>query len=255
MNTPSVSTELLYDAAANGWRRSGPVLLSDYTARPFLLDWCDPVADAHVLDIGCGEGYMARELAKRGACKVLGIDISSEMITQAHAAGTADGRLEYRVGDVSSAQLVLPGTVDLALAAFLFNYLTVAQMETVLARVRAALRVGGRFVFAVPHPALAFVRAHEAPFYFDAAGQDYFSGRDHLFEGHIWRRDGVKLPVRSVHKTWSDYFRALRGAGFTAMPEVEELHVTEEHVQFDRAFFEPLRGTPLHVAMRVTREE
>jgi 2-polyprenyl-3-methyl-5-hydroxy-6-metoxy-1,4-benzoquinol methylase len=44
------------------------------------LQRCDPIADKHVLDIGCGPGHYSVELARRGAGEVLGIDIAPAMI-------------------------------------------------------------------------------------------------------------------------------------------------------------------------------
>ncbi|MGK0431950.1 MAG: hypothetical protein ACJA0V_001085, partial [Planctomycetota bacterium] len=38
----NVTTRELYNDASNDWQRSEPVLLSDFTARPFLLKWCEP---------------------------------------------------------------------------------------------------------------------------------------------------------------------------------------------------------------------
>ena len=46
----------LYNSTSEGWKREAPAYVSDYTARAFLLDWCEPLAGARVLDIGCGEG-------------------------------------------------------------------------------------------------------------------------------------------------------------------------------------------------------
>jgi SAM-dependent methyltransferase len=252
MSSLPPSTAQIYNAAAEQWRRTAPVLLSDYTARPFLLNWAGSLQESSVLDLGCGEGYVARQLVERGARKLFGVDVSAEMIERARQAGDADGRLRYEVGSAMQTW-VEPGSIDLGMAVFLFNYLTVDEMQVVMKQVFTALRPGGRFVFSVPHPALAFSRPHTEPFYFDAGNHGYFSGKDALFEGKIWRRDGVAVPVRCVHKTWSDYFRALAAAGFVEMPEVEELHVQEEHIALDPAFFGPLRDVPLHVAMRIHR--
>ena len=115
------------------------------------------------------------------------------------------------------------------------------------------LRPGGRFVFAVPHPSLPFMRAEEPPLYFARQDAGYFSGRDPNFEGRIDRRDGVSVPVRCVHKTLADYFRALGAAGFQSMPEVEELWATPEILAVDPAFFGPLEDQPLHLAFRLAK--
>ncbi|MEK7815656.1 MAG: class I SAM-dependent methyltransferase [Pseudomonadota bacterium] len=60
------------------------------------------VAGARLLEIGCGVGYLHRQLLRDGAMRALGVDISEAMLVQARelarAAGLAD-RAEYRQGD------------------------------------------------------------------------------------------------------------------------------------------------------------
>lgn len=245
------STASVYDRAAESWRRTEPILLSDFTARPFLLDWCAPVDGLRVLDLGCGEGYVSRELESRGAAAVQGIDVSAEMIVRAKQQAGSSGRLSFEVGDASRLDHLPDACVDLAVAVFLFNYVDRATMASIMAEVVRVVRPGGRFVFSVPHPSLAFQRPEEAPFYFRRGGAGYFGGRDAQFEGRIWRRDGESVPVRCIHKTFDDYFAALRVAGVQGLPEVRELHVTDEHVAFDPEFFGPLVETPLHLAFRL----
>jgi len=244
----SEATSTIYDRVAGNWARNEPVLLSDYTARPFVFRACEPLQGKSVLDLGCGEGYVARTLAAKGTSRILACDISAGMVEKAREAeARAPLGIEYRVGD-ASADLGLPeASFDLAIAVFLFNYLDTTQMLRVMRTAHRALKPGGRFVYTVPHPSLPFLRPMEAPFYFDRGAHGYFSGRNQLFEGRIWRRDGVDVPVRCVHKTFADYFDCLAQAGFAALPKVVELKVTDEHVAFDRPFFEPLYGHPLHV--------
>lgn len=249
------TTAKLYDTSAGNWRRREPVLLSDYTARPFLLEWCGDVEGQTVLDLGCGEGYFARQLLARGVALVEGRDVSREMVEAGRAAIEAEdrGRIRLEVGDATDLRDHADGAYDLVVAVFLFNYLDRAQTQATMAEVARVLAPGGRFVFAVPHPSLPFLRPEEEPFYFSRGEHGYFSGRDALFEGKIWRRDGEAVRVRCVHKTLDDYFAALGAAGFGRMPEVKELHATEEHLALDPRFFGPLRDQPLHMAMRIVR--
>jgi len=274
------TTAALYDEHAADWARDQRLLLSDFTARPRVVEELDP-AGTHVLDLGCGEGYVARLVARAGASFVHGVDNSPAMVERARAAVPADlaNRMRFKVADVTQLGGTLRhedrsngpspiGVWSRAMAVFLFNYLTRAEMEGVLRVVRRSVVPGGRFVFTVPHPCFPYMRKVptaseipreltgnlpliQRPFYFDTGGLDYFAGVDRTYEGQIWRRDGVAVPVRCVHKTWADYFEALDRAGFTRTPKVVELHVTDEHVEVDPTFFGPLRGYPLHVLFRV----
>ncbi len=76
----------MFDQNAEQWARQEPMVLSDFTARPLVLQELAPMTGTHVLDLGCGEGYVARLVAQAGAQSVFGIDISSEMVERARQA-------------------------------------------------------------------------------------------------------------------------------------------------------------------------
>ncbi|RYD69874.1 MAG: class I SAM-dependent methyltransferase, partial [Sphingobacteriales bacterium] len=57
--------------------------VSDYGAD--VLQWLAPKADEHILDVGCGTGQLAAQIAESGAV-VLGTDASADMVTNAKAA-------------------------------------------------------------------------------------------------------------------------------------------------------------------------
>jgi ubiquinone/menaquinone biosynthesis C-methylase UbiE len=243
-------TRILYNEQAESWQRTKPILLSDYSARPFVLDLCEPVKNARIFDLGCGEGYVARQLMNRGAASVIAMDISEKMIDAAKAAQTTG--IDYTVGDARSLANFENESFDLVLAMFLFNYLTVEESAQTIKEIYRILKPGGAFVMAVPHPSLPFLRKKEFPFYFEPHG-DYFSGRNVLFPGQIWRLDRVPVHVQCVHKTWEDYFNCFIHAGFKKIPLVKELHISEEHVKLDEEFFSPLLGTPLHTAFKLVK--
>jgi toxoflavin synthase len=267
-----VSPAQLYEANSQKWVRREPSCLSDFTARPAIFELCEPVKDAVVLDLGCGEGYCSRELMKRGARQVIGVDISANLIAAAQAEEAHQPLgIRYLQGNSTSILEVLQadGLVaggdeqfDLIVAVFLFNYLTFHEMLQCMTQVQQLLKPGGRFVFAVPHPSFAFLSQSKTTFHFNIQNNTqnnggswgYFSDRDRLLSGEIARRDGTRLPVQVRHKTMQDYFNALQRSGFTALPTVQELTVSQEQIQQDRAFFGSLQDMPLHIAFNIQKQ-
>jgi len=246
-------TKKIYNENAEKWLRLEPSSLSDFTARPLVFDACGELTGRSVLDIGCGEGYCARELKRRGAGDYLGMDLSSQMIEAAQAQEEKDQYgIEYQAGNVVESEFARQ--FDLCIAVFLFNYLRVEDMQRVFSKVYETLEPQGEFIFSVPHPFFPFVRSEQAPpFYFESTGKNYFTDVNQQFEGKIWKRDGEPLHVQCVHKTFTDYFDGLRQAGFSTMPEISELTVTPELVAMDEAFFSPLLNAPLHVLFKVRK--
>ncbi|HKK53410.1 MAG TPA: class I SAM-dependent methyltransferase [Myxococcota bacterium] len=246
-----METEALYDRNAGIWSRNEPRSISDFTGRPAIFDLCGDVKGARVLDLGCGEGYCSREMALRGADEVLGIDLSTGMVEQARAREEIDRLgIRYRRGNVVRLETE-SDRFDLVLAVFVFSYVTCEEMERAFREVRRVLAPGGRFVFAVPHPGLPFMREQRPPFYFDTRGGGYFSGQDERYSGAIECIDGGALPVHLVHKPLESYFDALASAGFERMPILRELRVLEAHLDARPELFGPLADLPLHLALRV----
>tara|TARA_R110002096_G_scaffold209791_4_gene396975 strand:+ start:1290 stop:2036 length:747 start_codon:yes stop_codon:yes gene_type:complete len=248
-----LDTEKVYNDNAGKWLRLEPASLSDFTARPAVFDACGSLHARSVLDIGCGEGYCARELKRRGAGDYLGIDLSSEMIAAARAQDAKDQYgIEYRTCNVL--EFVPERQYDLCVAVFLFNYLRVEEMQRVFSMVYTALNPAGEFIFSVPHPLFPFLRPEQTPpFYFSVENKNYFEAVDQKLEGEIWKRGGEPLHVQCVHKTLGDYFNAFRESGFCTMPEVTELTVTPELAARDEAFFAPLLNTPLHLLFKIRK--
>lgn len=249
-----MSEAAVYDRTASRWARDEPSSLSDFTGRPAVFELCGDVRGLTVLDLGCGEGYCTRSLRRAGAARVVGVDASAEMLKLAREAEQRQPLgIDYRLVDVVT--LNEPRRYDLITAVFLFNYLSLDAMDEVLERVMEHLEPGGRFVFSVPHPAFQFLHNGAAPFYFERTNGGYFAARNRRHAGKIHRIDGTQLEVAAIHKTFEDYFSALRKAGFAAMPIVRELGVGPEHVAFRPEFFGPVVDVPLHAAFAVDKGE
>lgn len=99
-----------------------------------------------VLDLGCGEGQIARQTAEAGARFVTGIDRSHNQVREAIARGGSPG---YLVGD--AADLPFSGaSFDGVVACLVLEHLE--RLDDALAEVARVLRVDGRFVLFLNHP-------------------------------------------------------------------------------------------------------
>jgi SAM-dependent methyltransferase len=176
------------------WAHSGPPFFA-------LL----PVPGRATLEVGCGEGRVARDLAARGHT-ITGVDASPTLLD---AARSADAEGTYVLAD--AAELPFPdGSFDLVVA---FNSLM--DVQDMPGAVREAARVlepGGRFCVCVTHPladAGRFTsREAEAPF---VIGDSYFGRR--RFE-ETFARKGFEITFRGWCYPLEAYFLALEQAGF-----------------------------------------
>ncbi len=119
----------------------------------FLVEHLRLTPGARVLDMGCGTGRHAVELARRG-CQVTGVDISSGMLAQAQAAADRAGvsvtwvhspAQEYRAAQPFDAVYsVCEGALSLLAKADPFD-----RDIQVLAVLFAALKPGGRALVTV----------------------------------------------------------------------------------------------------------
>lgn len=112
-----------------------------------VLDRAEIASGARVLDVGCGNGAMTLDAARRAAGGVAhGLDISEPMITlareRARAAGAHNARFE--IGDAQTATSESPFDVVVSRFGVMFFDDPVAAF----ANIRKALRPGGLLVFA-----------------------------------------------------------------------------------------------------------
>ncbi|MCF3103215.1 class I SAM-dependent methyltransferase [Streptomyces roseoverticillatus] len=180
--------------------------------RDILLDRLpELLAGQRVLDLGCGEGIIARAVAARGAC-VLGIDPSPRMIE--HARDVERSRpsgAAFSVDDGCTLATVGTGSVEWVTAGLSLN--NVPDLDAALAAVRRVLVPGGFLVFTIPHPCF------EAPHATWTETEDGTVRRvvgDYLTEG-FWRSSNPKGARRAgnQHRTFSTYLTALVRHGFT----------------------------------------
>ena len=107
-----------------------------------------------ILDVGCGNGALARRLAEEGA-QVTAVDFSEEMIRLAkrRSRGIASG-IDYRVADATDKEALLAlGAGHFAAIVCSMTLMDIPIVAPLFQAASEMLRPDGRFVFATMHPA------------------------------------------------------------------------------------------------------
>jgi 2-polyprenyl-3-methyl-5-hydroxy-6-metoxy-1,4-benzoquinol methylase len=119
--------------------------------RRFLLEHVSP--GMRVLDVGCGEGVFAAELARAGA-EIVGIDVAEEPLRRAHA---RQPELDLRLVDGEGEWPLADASFDVVWAGEVIEH--VADTAAWLSEVRRVLRSGGPLLLSTPaHGPLTMLR-------------------------------------------------------------------------------------------------
>ena len=110
--------------------------------QPALSAVMPDVSGKVVLDIGCGSGDFAAKCVSEGAARVIGIDISENMIADAKEKYT-DGRLDFIRVAFEDLELE-DASIDLVVSSLAFHYM--ADFRSVMEKVSTVLRDGGELV-------------------------------------------------------------------------------------------------------------
>ncbi|MEU9294911.1 class I SAM-dependent methyltransferase [Streptomyces sp. NPDC048266] len=203
-----------YDEIGEAYEGFKSLPLERFAVVPGFLALVGDVRGRSLLDLASGTGFCSREFRRRGAADVLGIDISSEMVSVARRLEeSAPLGVRYDVGDVAELR-PLGKRFDIALAVQLLSYAEDrATTERMCRNVRRHLKPGGEF----------FVLNQSPDFRFDGPTPDKYGFRSELTGEEAETGPRVRItalldppvsfvanrPRREVYET------SLRAAGFT----------------------------------------
>ena len=114
-----------------------------------VVDAVTRLRPATALDLGCGEGWLARALHERGV-RVTGVDAIPELVERARKAGGGDFT-------VATYEDIAAGALDLRVDMVVANFALIGgpAVDALIARVPSLLNAGGHLVIQTLHPVVA----------------------------------------------------------------------------------------------------
>lgn len=208
-----------YDEIADWYneRVHADLLLYDLFV-PDLLRLIGNVEGQHVCDLACGQGVIARQLARMGA-SVVGIDVAVKMLEYARRDEEMEPRgIVYLHDDAQTLSAIADATFEGVVCNMAL--VDIPDIAATCHTVHRILKEGGWFVFSITHPcflppASTWMNGEDGTVYREVRG--YFT------EG-FWRSDnprGVRGQVGAYHRMLSTYLNALAEAGFVLERTVE----------------------------------
>jgi ubiquinone/menaquinone biosynthesis C-methylase UbiE len=233
-----------WDAIADQWVAHADV--NDYRNHylmPRMLSLLGEVAGKSILDLGCGEGGYARELARRGA-SVTGVDGSERLIQIAQERTEAEGVvIRFVSANADALDGIADASFDVVVASM--SLMDVENYEGAIGEVHRLLSSGGELVMSITHPCFS---APVSEWVRDGVGNLQFFAVDRYFERTAWEDRYGSFTVLRRHRPLEDYMAAPLRCGFL-LREFCEPSVTDQ--ELSRSYrFRKLARIPFFLFLR-----
>jgi ubiquinone/menaquinone biosynthesis C-methylase UbiE len=180
---------------------------------PNLLALVGEVEGEVICDLACGQGWVARELARRGA-QVTGLDLAPNLLALARGYEEQEPLgIVYVQGDAECAEQLRDSQFTGCVC--VMALINIADLRAAFESIRRILKPGGWLVFAIPHPCF------ETPHAQWTALPDPEHATARIVTGYFDERqwfssnpDGVRSRVADHHRMLSTYLNRLCAAGF-----------------------------------------
>ena len=206
---------------------------------PAMLQAIGEPAGLAILDAGCGEGYLSRILARRGAT-VVGVDFSAKLIEAARIQNATDALpISFDIASVDELPYA-DDTFDLVVCNHLVNDLY--DPSKPISEFARVLRHGGRLIILMLHPCFYNKHAERDQATNGLIASSYFETRS---IEQVFEVDGLTSPVANTawFRPLEFYTEELRRSRF-AITSLTEPHPSSKQVQTDgwwrKGFTRPL---------------
>jgi 2-polyprenyl-3-methyl-5-hydroxy-6-metoxy-1,4-benzoquinol methylase len=216
------------EEAIRRWDRHARRLMANFTSEgdahrivllnPVLFDLLGPVHGKAILDTGCGDGYLSRLLAQRGAT-VTAVDFSTAMLELAKARTPAHLAITYHQGNCEALAFLEGAQFDVVVSNMVLQDLP--DSEAAIAEAYRLVKPGGVYMCSILHPCFW---TPESGWERDGAGQKRYWRVDAYFtEGRLEQPFPADTPepLFRYHRTLTSYMATLLRTGFGVEALVE----------------------------------
>lgn len=189
--------------------------INEAIEQPALRGLLPALSGLDILDLGCGDGELARWCLEQGAQRVVGVDLSQRMLALARERTAADSvepaRIQYVRSGLEQVQFA-PASFDVVTSSFALHY--VEDYTGTVRHIAGWLRPGGTLVYSVEHPVVTAQVAKQG-WVADHVGRRLFWALDDYADEGIrhqrWFVDGVV----KYHRTVASLVNGVVAAGLT----------------------------------------
>lgn len=183
---------------------------------PTLLRLMGKVQGKQIIDVGCGSGVFAAELAERGA-NVIGVDPSREMIRIANReyGNKSDVKFYSQSIEIFAASFT---DMKFDIAVSNMALVTIQDLDCALYAINSLLQPHGKLVFNITHPCYwNQYRQYESNGVFEYMKEHAQRGKFIISKDN----SGLPSPTTHFHRPLQKYFQSLWDASFIVEKVVE----------------------------------
>ena len=115
---------------------------------PAMIKMVGNVKNKVILNLGCGFGDHSKKLSQKGAKKIIGLDLSKELIKSANQQNVPN--CEFEVGNMDKKLKYKNNSFDLVISGLALHY--VENVKQLFSEVNRILKKNGTFVISTGHP-------------------------------------------------------------------------------------------------------
>lgn len=221
--------------------------IDEYT----IFNMTGDVSCKSILDLACGYGHFSQEFYRRGASKVVGIDISDKMIEIAQKKAKIEKLpIKYRVSDVIKAGSI--DKFDVVLAIWLFNY--ASSLDDLYSMFKTCvdnLKNNGVLIAYTMNPHYSFDKGNYTKYGFNIISEAKFDACVRM-KAEFVTPNTNKSEITFFRWSMDDYEKIITDLGFSKFKWITPTISKEDMNIYSNGFWDTFTSNKLQIGLICT---